>query len=132
MDEDTPPCSSSTQPTHAVFDGNHYYYLPWGLTKPICVVDSHWEDISYRLESLNILLKAKDKLSANIAIIETSIKAKAEKAAIASLIIDSLEALLGDCSVELPQPIPGTHRANELDKSLLSYRKTELSKLVQV
>lgn len=131
LDEDTPPCSSSTQPTHAVFDGNHYHYLPWGLTKPICVVDSHWEDISYRLESLNILLKAKDKLSANIAIIETSIKAKAEKAAIASLIIDSLEELLVDCSVELPMPIPGTHRANELDKSLLNYRNTELTKMKQ-
>ena len=33
--------------------------------------------------------------------------------------------------MELPQPIPGTHRANELDKSLLSYRKTELTKLKQ-
>ena len=44
-----------------------------------------------------LYLQAKDKLCANIAMIETSIKAKAEKAAIASLIIDSLEELLVDC-----------------------------------
>ena len=62
LDESVPPCSSTTQPTNAVFDGCHYYILPWGETKPCCVVHSHWEDISFRLEALNLLLHIHDRL----------------------------------------------------------------------
>ena len=62
LDENVPPCSSTTQPTNAVFDGSYYYFLPWGDTKPCCVVDSHWEDISFRLEALNLLLHIQDRL----------------------------------------------------------------------
>uniref|UniRef100_A0A1I8IJ23 C2 domain-containing protein n=1 Tax=Macrostomum lignano TaxID=282301 RepID=A0A1I8IJ23_9PLAT len=44
-------------PTNAVFDGVHYYFLPWGKTKPCAVVDSQWEDISFRLHAVNFLHK---------------------------------------------------------------------------
>lgn len=36
--------------------GNHYHYLPWVNTKPVVVVLSCWEDISHRLDSVNIIL----------------------------------------------------------------------------
>ena len=36
--------------------GNHYYYLPWAATKPVVVVNSFWEDISHRLDTINIIL----------------------------------------------------------------------------
>lgn len=62
LDDNVPPCSSTTQPTNAVFDGCHYYYLPWGGTKPCVVVDSSWEDISFRLETLNLLLSIVNSL----------------------------------------------------------------------
>ena len=62
LDENVPPCASTTQPTNAVFDGNFYYFLPWGNTKPCVVVDSHWEDISFRLEALNMLLGIIERL----------------------------------------------------------------------
>lgn len=39
-----------------VSPGNHYYYLPWANTKPVVVVTSYWEDISHRLDSVNIIL----------------------------------------------------------------------------
>lgn len=55
LDEYLTPCASSTQPTNAVFDGSHYYFLPWSATKPCVVVDAQWEDISWRLETLNLL-----------------------------------------------------------------------------
>lgn len=62
LDSGVAPCSSTTQPTNAVFDGCHYYFLPWSGTKPCTVVDSAWEDISFRLEALNLLLKIVDSL----------------------------------------------------------------------
>lgn len=39
-----------------IFPGNHYYYLPWADTKPVVVVLSFWEDISHRLDAVNIIL----------------------------------------------------------------------------
>ena len=62
LDSSVPPMASSTPPTNAVFDGAGYYYLPWNETKPCCVVESHWEDIHFRLDPLNIILKTAEKL----------------------------------------------------------------------
>ena len=62
LDENVPPSPSTTQPTNAVFDGCHYYFLPWAGTKPCVVVDCSWENISWRLESLNIILNILDRL----------------------------------------------------------------------
>ena len=45
-----------------MFDGSHYYFLPWGGTKPCVVVDSQWEDISWRLETLNLFESIIDSL----------------------------------------------------------------------
>lgn len=42
--------------------GNHYYYLPWADTKPVVIVTSYWEDISHRLDPVNILLLIADRL----------------------------------------------------------------------
>ncbi len=55
LDESVPPCSSTTQPTNAVFDGCFYHFLPWGDNKPCVSVDSHWEDVCFRLEALNLI-----------------------------------------------------------------------------
>lgn len=42
--------------------GNHYYYLPWADTKPVVILTSYWEDISHRLDSVNILLFIAERL----------------------------------------------------------------------
>lgn len=79
LDENTAPCASTTQPTNAVFDGCHYYFLPWSGTKPCVVVESSWEDISFRLEGLNLLLKIIDTLVRHnvlLKIIDTLVKLK--------------------------------------------------------
>ena len=62
LDNNLPPCVSTTQPTNAVFDGSNYYFLPWGDSKPCLAVDSQWEDVTFRLESLNMLLAIADRL----------------------------------------------------------------------
>uniref|UniRef100_A0A673HYG0 Myoferlin-like n=1 Tax=Sinocyclocheilus rhinocerous TaxID=307959 RepID=A0A673HYG0_9TELE len=56
------PLASTTQYSCAVFDGNNYYYLPWADTKPVIAITSFWEDISHRLDSLNIILYISNRL----------------------------------------------------------------------
>ncbi|VEL39368.1 unnamed protein product [Protopolystoma xenopodis] len=62
LDGSVKPSSSTTQPTNAVYDGTYYHFLPWSESKPCTVVESHWEDISYRLGAVNMLLKMADRL----------------------------------------------------------------------
>lgn len=62
LDESLPPSACTSQPTNAVFDGSYYYFLPWAERKPCVVIDSHWEDISFRLEALNLLIGITDRL----------------------------------------------------------------------
>lgn len=65
LDVSVPPSASSTSPTNAIFDGCCYYFLPWNDIKPCCHVDSHWEDIAFRLEPLNILSRICDQIVSN-------------------------------------------------------------------
>ena len=62
LDTNTPAQSSTTPPTNPVFDGTKYYFLPWMDQPQICVVDSRWEDCTYRIESANIILFTADHL----------------------------------------------------------------------
>jgi len=62
LDELLPPSVSTTQPTNAVFDGCHYYFLPWADSKPCVTVDCQWEDVTFRLDTVNLLLTVVDKL----------------------------------------------------------------------
>jgi hypothetical protein len=59
LDENVSPSSSTTPPCNAVFDGNSYYFLPWGNVKPCMQIVNFWEDISYRLEALNQIKRFK-------------------------------------------------------------------------
>ena len=62
LEVNIPAQSSTTPPSNPVFDGRHYHYLPWLEQKPCVVVNSQWEDCTYRITSMNILLNMANKL----------------------------------------------------------------------
>uniref|UniRef100_A0A663E8H8 Myoferlin n=1 Tax=Aquila chrysaetos chrysaetos TaxID=223781 RepID=A0A663E8H8_AQUCH len=77
------PLASTTQYSRAVFDGNYYYYLPWANTKPVVTLTSFWEDISHRLDSVNVILNMAERLvrhlrsffcKSNITVLDTQIE----------------------------------------------------------
>uniref|UniRef100_A0A8B9TAA1 Myoferlin n=1 Tax=Anas platyrhynchos TaxID=8839 RepID=A0A8B9TAA1_ANAPL len=74
------PLASTTQYSRAVFDGNYYYYLPWANTKPVVTLTSFWEDISHRLDPVNVILNMVERLvsnsfcKSNITVLDTQIE----------------------------------------------------------
>ena len=66
LDNTTPDILSTTSPLHPVHDGSCYHYLPWFDSKPSVVVDSRWEDNTYRMASLNILINIQRELRDNL------------------------------------------------------------------
>ncbi|XP_076460960.1 myoferlin-like isoform X2 [Babylonia areolata] len=132
LDENIPPSSSTTQPTNAVFDGCKYYFLPWGGTKPCVVVDCSFEDVSWRLEALNVLNKIVDDLEENIERVRMGVKAKLPMPELAQLLISLLDQLVHDCRKKLPEPQKGTHVPNELDVLMTKNRTAELANIIDM
>ncbi len=53
LDENLLPSCSTTSLASPIFDGCSYYFLPWNDVKPCVQIISYWEDIIFRIESLN-------------------------------------------------------------------------------
>ncbi|GCC18091.1 hypothetical protein chiPu_0021625 [Chiloscyllium punctatum] len=91
------PLASTTQYSRAVFDGCHYYFLPWGNVKPVVVLSSYWEDISYRIDALNILLNAVDRLESRLELVHLAIKAKSPDSEVKRRIDELIDIVITDC-----------------------------------
>ncbi|XP_028412829.1 myoferlin-like isoform X1 [Dendronephthya gigantea] len=126
LDKSVAPSSSTTPPTNAIFDGCYYYYLPWGNTKPCISVDSHWEDISFRLDPLNVLLKLSEKLEMNMEKVTLSLESNDSTAETAILLIALLDELIAECKKPLPSINAKTPGVNELDLHLHEARVLEM------
>ncbi|XP_068709292.1 myoferlin-like isoform X2 [Montipora foliosa] len=125
LDQSVPPSSSTTPPTNAVYDGCYYYYLPWGDTKPCVSVDSHWEDIAFRLDNLNMLTRMCERLESNMEKVQLSLEANAPTAETASLLIALLDQLIYDCKKPLQKVDSVTPGVNELDLKIQEIRIME-------
>lgn len=125
LDQSVPPSSSTTPPTNAVYDGCYYYYLPWGDTKPCVCVDSHWEDIAFRLDNLNMLTRMCERLESNMEKVQLSLEANAPTAETASFLIALLDQLIYDCKKPLPKIDSSTPGVNELDLKIQETRMME-------
>uniref|UniRef100_A0A8C3E782 Dysferlin n=1 Tax=Corvus moneduloides TaxID=1196302 RepID=A0A8C3E782_CORMO len=112
------PLASTTQYSRAVFDGCHYYYLPWGNVKPVVVLSSYWEDISSRTDAQNLLLHGAERLVSDRR--HPGDTGRAQRAPPAWRATGHLPDVLGKAS--------STH----LDQNLFRFRSTHLEQILKV
>uniref|UniRef100_A0A8C9WYB8 Dysferlin, limb girdle muscular dystrophy 2B (autosomal recessive) n=1 Tax=Sander lucioperca TaxID=283035 RepID=A0A8C9WYB8_SANLU len=123
------PLASTTQFSRAVFDGCHYYYIPWGNIKPVVVLSSEWEDIKPRIEALNMLLAAIERLEANLQRVQLEVKAGTDLDDVELRVVELLDQVITDCSEELPS-LDQWQCATPLDRSLRHIRTLHLQQIV--
>jgi len=131
LDVSVPPSSSSTSPTNAIFDGSFYYFLPWNDIKPCCNVDSHWEDIAFRLEPLNILTRMCEQLETDLENVQLAISENVSLTNVAVLIMKLLDTLIDGCSKPLPRATHKTPGVNDLDFKIGDTRESEMKDILE-
>ncbi|XP_064568190.1 dysferlin isoform X4 [Zonotrichia leucophrys gambelii] len=125
------PLASTTQYSGAVFDGCHYYYLPWGNVKPVVVLSSYWEDIGHRMDAQNLLLHAAERLEANLEKIHVALKSNCSPVELEALGSQLLDDVIADCSLKLPDVL-GRASSTHLDQNLFRFRSTHLEQILKV
>ncbi|NXV63530.1 DYSF protein, partial [Molothrus ater] len=125
------PLASTTQYSGAVFDGCHYYYLPWGNVKPVVVLSSYWEDIGHRMDAQNLLLYGAERLEANLEKIHVALKSNRSPVELEALGSQLLDDVIADCSLKLPDVL-GRASSTHLDQNLFRFRSTHLEQILNV
>ncbi|XP_031699126.1 myoferlin-like isoform X3 [Anarrhichthys ocellatus] len=129
LDTTCKPLASTTQYSYAVFDGNHYYYLPWVNTKPVVVVLSCWEDIAHRLDSVNIILYISHRLQSNLELFKLSILAKVSDNELVDVWLKLLTQLVEDIE-SFPTPeLEGRSNLTSLDIQIKKMRDSALTNI---
>ncbi|KAJ4948701.1 hypothetical protein JOQ06_020231, partial [Pogonophryne albipinna] len=123
------PLASTTQFSRAVFDGCHYYYLPWGNIKPVVVLSSEWEDIRPRIEALNMLLAAIERLEEHLQKVQLEVKAGGDLEDLELQVVEMLDQVITDCSKDLPS-LDEWQCATPLDRSLRHIRSLTLQQIL--
>ncbi|XP_026702658.1 dysferlin [Athene cunicularia] len=124
------PLASTTQYSRAVFDGCQYYYLPWGNVKPVVVLSSYWEDISYRTDAQNLLHYAADRLEENLEKLHLALKANHLPSELDALGAQLMDDIIADCSLSLPDVL-GKPASTHLDQNMYRFRSTNLEQIVK-
>ncbi|PWA26023.1 hypothetical protein CCH79_00001684 [Gambusia affinis] len=126
LDSTCKPLASTTQYSFAVFDGNHYYYLPWADTKPVVILTSYWEDISHRLDAVNVLLFIVDQLESHLTSLKKEIQVKVSEAQLTEVLLRLLKHLIENINnLQLPA-LEGRHNITALDLQIKSLREAAL------
>ncbi|XP_077482691.1 myoferlin-like isoform X3 [Stigmatopora argus] len=131
LDTTCKPLASTTQYSCAVFDGNHYYYLPWAATKPVVVVTSFWEDISHRMDTVNILMYILHRLKSNLQLFKTAISAKAPDNELSAVWVKLLSQLIEDLENFQTPELEGRSNLTSLDIQLKNLRDSGLKNIYQ-
>lgn len=129
LDSTCKPLASTTQYSFAVFDGNHYYYLPWADTKPVVILTSYWEDISHRLDTVNILLYIADRLESHLRTFKIALLEKVSERKMEEIHRELIDSLIDDISnVRLPE-MKEQHNLTALDLQLENLRSAALENI---
>ncbi|KAM4591429.1 myoferlin [Odontesthes bonariensis] len=132
LDSTCKPLASTTQYSFAVFDGNHYYYLPWADTKPVVILTSYWEDISHRLDATNALLFIADQLESHLTSLKTAILAKMSETRLAEIWLKLINHMIENLnSVQLPA-LEGQSHITALDLQIKNLREAAVVSIVQM
>uniref|UniRef100_A0A8C4GJ44 Myoferlin like n=1 Tax=Dicentrarchus labrax TaxID=13489 RepID=A0A8C4GJ44_DICLA len=132
LDSTCKPLSSTTQYGFAVFDGNHYYYLPWADTKPVVILTSYWEDISHRLDSVNVLLFIAERLESHLTSLKTAMLAKVPETRLAEIWLKLINHLIEDLnSFQLPV-LEGQPNVTSLDLQMKKLRDAAVNSITQM
>ncbi|XP_069467461.1 myoferlin [Ambystoma mexicanum] len=124
------PLASTTQYSRAVFDGNFYYYLPWSHTKPVVTLTSYWEDISHRLDTLNILLGMVERLKSNVTALKSAQLAKMPDNRLAEIWLKLIDHLIEDTEQPLPSLEAKPH-ITLLDRQMHKLRLRSIQRIQQ-
>ncbi|XP_071319383.1 myoferlin-like isoform X2 [Trachinotus anak] len=131
LDTTCKPLASTTQYSCAVFDGNHYYYLPWADTKPVVVVTSFWEDISHRLDSVNIILYITHRLQSKLEAFKTALSGKVPDDQLVEVWMKLLNQLIEDLE-SFPTPeLEGRPNLTSLDIQIKKLRDSALTTVME-
>uniref|UniRef100_A0A452E0D7 Fer-1 like family member 5 n=1 Tax=Capra hircus TaxID=9925 RepID=A0A452E0D7_CAPHI len=128
MDLSYKPLVSTTQYSPAIYDGNIYHYVPWYNTKPVVAVTSFWEDVSFRMNCLNLLQFTRDRLKANLDTLK-SMRNPRDPA-----LLPQWEKLLRELVEDCKRPLPcmtSQPKATDLDKNRWKLRRLLLQELAQ-
>nr|KAF6273936.1 fer-1 like family member 5 [Myotis myotis] len=128
MDQNYKPLVSTTQYSPVIYDGNIYNYVPWYNTKPVVALTSYWEDVSFRMDCLNLLHFTRDRLKANLDALK-SMRNPRDPA-----LLPQWRKLLRDLVEDCKRPLPCmTHqpKATELDGKRWQLRNLLLKELAQ-
>ncbi|KAM3862781.1 myoferlin [Diretmus argenteus] len=132
LDSTCKPLASTTQYSSAVFDGNHYYYLPWADTKPVVILTSFWEDISHRLDSVNIILFIAERLESHLTSLKIAILAKVSETRLAEIWLKLINHMIEDLnSFQLPAP-EGQQNLTSLDLQINKLRDAAVASIRQM
>ncbi|XP_024427595.2 fer-1-like protein 5 [Desmodus rotundus] len=128
MDLNYKPLISTTQYSPVIYDGNIYHYVPWYNTMPVVAVTSYWEDVSFRMNCLNLLHFTRDRLKANLDTLK-SMRNPRDPALLLQW-KKLLRELVEDC--KRPLPCMTTYpKATDLDKKRWQLRNHLLQELAQ-
>ncbi|XP_041424830.1 myoferlin-like [Xenopus laevis] len=105
---------SLTQYRQPLFDGNFYYYLPWYASKPVVALTPYWEDISHRLDAVNILSAFTDRLQSGLSSLKLALQTNLTETEVVSIWQSLLDQLIEDARKPLPS-MEGNIHVNELD-----------------
>ncbi|XP_060043508.1 fer-1-like protein 5 [Erinaceus europaeus] len=128
MDLNYKPLVSTTQYSPVIYDGNIYHYVPWYNTKPVVAVTSYWEDVSFRMNCLNLLFFIRDRLKANLDNLKSMRNPKDPA------LLTQWKKLLRELEEDCKHPLPSMTqqpKATELDKKRWQLRRLLLQELAQ-